>query len=115
MTGGAVSLVVIPLVIYWLCPPGALKTPDAPAVARTALAALGPMTRDERMMAITSVVLLAAWILGSSIGLDVTAAALMAVAALLVMGVLGWEDVSGDGEAWNTFVWFAVLVMLAKK
>lgn len=110
---GAVSLVVIPLVIYWLCPPGALKTPDAPAVARTALAALGPMTRDERMMAITSVVLLAAWILGSSIGLDVTAAALMAVAALLVMGVLGWEDVSGDGEAWNTFVWFAVLVMMA--
>ena len=89
---GAVSLVVVPLVIYRLCPPGAVKTPDAPVVARAALAGLGPITRGERVMAAILVVLLAAWILGPAIGLDVTAAALMAVAALLLTGVLTWED-----------------------
>jgi len=40
-------------------------------------------------MAAISIVLLAFWILGSAIGLDVTAAALIAVAALLLTGVLG--------------------------
>jgi DASS family divalent anion:Na+ symporter len=59
------------------------------------------------------VILLAAWILGPAIGLDVTAAALMAVAALLLTGVLSWDDVAREHEAWNTFIWFAALVMMA--
>lgn len=110
---GLVSLAVVPYVIYRLCPPGAVRTPDAPAAARAALARLGPITRSERLMATISLVLLAAWILGSVIGLDVTAAALMAVAALLLTGALGWEDASHESEAWNTFVWFATVVMMA--
>ena len=110
---GVISLIVIPLVIYRLCPPGSVKTPDAPAVARAALAGLGTMTRNERLLGAISVVLLAAWILGPAIGLDVTAAALMAVAALLLTGVLSWEDASRAYEAWNTFIWFAVLLMMA--
>jgi DASS family divalent anion:Na+ symporter len=110
---GAVSLIVVPLVIYRLCPPGAVKTPDAPVVARAALAGLGPVTRGERVMAAILVVLLGAWILGPAIGLDVTAAALMAVAALLLTGVLTWEDACCQHEAWNTFIWFATLVMMA--
>jgi DASS family divalent anion:Na+ symporter len=110
---GAVSLVVVPLVIYWLCPPGAAKTPDAPAAARAALAELGPITRRERLMAGISLVLLAFWIMGPAISLDVTAAALIAVAALLLTGVLGWDDLCHEYEAWNTFIWFATLVMMA--
>ena len=110
---GAISLVVIPLVIYRLCPPGAVKTPDAPALARAALARLGPVSRGERLMSVILGVLLGAWILGPTIGLDVTAAALMAVAALLLTGVLTWEDACREYEAWNTFVWFATLVMMA--
>ncbi len=110
---GMVSLVVVPLVIYWLCPPGAVKTPDAPVSARAALAALGPITRHERLMAGISIVLLAFWILGSAIGLDVTSAALVAVAALLLTGVLDWDDACREQEAWNTFVWFATVVMMA--
>ena len=110
---GAISLVVVPLVIYWLCPPGAVKTPDAPAAARTALVGLGPITRSERLMGAILIVLLGVWILGPTIGVDVTAAALMAVAALLLTGVLTWEDACAQQEAWNTFIWFATLVMMA--
>ena len=110
---GAISLIVVPLVIYRLCPPGAVKTPDAPPAARKALAGLGPITRAERLMAAILIVLLGAWIVGPTIGLDVTAAALMAVAALLLTGVLSWEDACCQQEAWNTFIWFATLVMMA--
>ena len=110
---GVVSLVVVPLVIYWLCPPGVVRTPDAPAAARVALAGLGPVTSNEKLMGVIVIVLLAAWILGPAIGLDTTAAALIATAALLLTGVLSWDDVLREREAWNTFIWFAALVMMA--
>jgi DASS family divalent anion:Na+ symporter len=90
-----------------------VKTPEAPVLARSALAALGPMKRSEKMMGLVSVILLVAWIFGTALRLDATAAALMAIAALLVTGVLSWDDITHEREAWNTFVWFATLVMMA--
>jgi DASS family divalent anion:Na+ symporter len=110
---GVVSLLLVPMVIYAVCARGAVNSGEAPETARRALAAMGPISRGERVMAAVAIVLLGAWILGSSIGLDPTAAALMAVAVLIVTGVLRWDDLSRDAEAWNTFVWFAVLVMMA--
>jgi divalent anion:Na+ symporter, DASS family len=110
---GAVSLLVVPVFIYWLCARGSAATGDAPQAAAAALARLGPVKRSERIMAAVSIVLLGAWIGGSSVGLDTTAAALIAVAALLLTGVLGWDDLVRDHEAWNTFIWFASLVTMA--
>ena len=110
---GTVSLIVVPMVIYALCARGVASGGDAKAAASAALARLGPVTRNERLLGAIAVVLLATWILGPVIRVDTTSAALMAVAALLVTGVLSWDDISHDHEAWNTFVWFAVLMMMA--
>jgi divalent anion:Na+ symporter, DASS family len=110
---GTVSLVAIPFLIYRLCPPGMAKTPDAPASAKLALAHLGPMDRRAKLLAVASVLLLVAWILGPSIDLDVTAAALIAIMTLLLTGVLEWDDIIREHEAWNTFIWFASLVTMA--
>ena len=109
---GAISLIVVPALIYGLCA-RASATGDAPQVAAAALAQLGPVKPGERLIAGMSVVLLGAWIAGSSIGIDTTAAALVAIAVLLVAGVLRWDDIAGDREAWNTFVWFASLFTMA--
>ena len=110
---GVTSLIVVPMVIYWLCARGQGHNDEAPETARQALTKMGPMGRGEFVMATVAIVLLGAWIAGTFIGLDPTAAAMIAVAALLVMGVLRWEDVTNDSEAWNTFVWFAALLMMA--
>jgi len=110
---GLVSLIIVPLVVAQLCPPGTAMTPDAPLLAKEALARLGPMTRRETAMATVSVALLVAWIFGPRIGLDTTSAALAAIAVLLAFGILSWNDLTGEKEAWNTFIWFATLVMMA--
>jgi DASS family divalent anion:Na+ symporter len=110
---GVVSLVVVPAVIYWMFARGSALNADAPRVARAALARMGAMKRSERKMAAIAVMLLAAWILSSTILLDPTASALIAVAALLVTGVISWSDVVEHREAWNAFIWFATLVMMA--
>jgi DASS family divalent anion:Na+ symporter len=110
---GLLSFIVAPLIIRRLCPPGTDRTPEAAPLARAALARRGPMTRQEWTMAAIAVSLITAWILGPAIGLDSTVAALIGFSALLVTGVVNWNDVSRDHEAWNTFVWFSTLVMMA--
>ena len=110
---GILSLAITPFVVYRLCPPGVTSTPEAPALARSALESLGPMSRGEWLMGATTFCLVFAWIFGARVGLDATAAALIAVAVLLLTNVLAWDDLLREREAWNTFVWFAVLVMMA--
>ena len=110
---GLISLAMLPPLIVRLSPPGALQTPDAPRLAKAALATLGPMTRSEWQMAAIACALLLAWIIGPSVGLDSTAAALIGLAVILGTGVLSWEAFSRNHEIWNTFIWFATLVMMA--
>jgi len=110
---GLISLIAVPAMIYAMCARGCALSADAPQAARAALATMGPMKRSERLMAAIAIALLAAWILASTIQFDPTASALIAVAALLVTGVIDWNDVAQHTEAWNSFIWFATLVMMA--
>lgn len=38
---------------------------------------------------------------------------LAAASAMLLLGVIGWEDLTGDREAWDVFLYFATLLTLA--
>jgi divalent anion:Na+ symporter, DASS family len=108
-----VSLLVIPLVVYAACPPGMVRTPDAPVMAKACLARLGPMTRNEKLMSLISIVMITLWMLGTTLNLDPTATALLATAVLLLTRVLTWDDLCREHRAWDTFVWFGTLVMMA--
>jgi len=110
---GLLSLIVVPLVVYAVCRPGFVKTPEAPRVAKEALRSLGPMKRSERLMGIVSIAMIAGWILGTALAMDPTTLALIAIALLLLTGVLTWDDICNERGAWDTFVWFATLLMMA--
>lgn len=115
----AVSLVVMPLVIWWLCPPAITRTPDAPQFAREKLRELGPFSPGEKITSGVFVLLLCLWagvpalLMGSQWAVDPTSAALVGLSILLIAGVLTWEDILKCRGAWDTVVWFAALVMMA--
>jgi len=113
MPPGLCSLIVVPFILYRLCPPDVSETPAATELARSELARMGRVTPAEWTMLAVFVVLLLLWIAGPGMGIDATTAALVGLALLLLSGVLAWADLSGDQEAWNTAVWFATLVMMA--
>jgi len=46
--------------------------------------------------------------------LDVAVPALLGTIALLVTGVLSWEDVRKEDAAWDMFIWYGGLINLAK-
>ncbi|MBN2563402.1 MAG: anion permease [Phycisphaerae bacterium] len=110
---GLISLLVVPLVLYKLYPPQITETPRAADMARSKLAEMGRMKRDEWIMLGTFLLLLALWIFGKPLHVHSTVTAIVGLGVLLVTGVLSWEDVLNEKGAWNTFIWLSALVMMA--
>lgn len=52
---GLVSLILVPLILYVIYPPSVKSSPDAPKLAREKLKSMGPMSRNEIIMAATLV------------------------------------------------------------
>jgi DASS family divalent anion:Na+ symporter len=112
---GLVSLAVVPLLIFYLYPVKTKETPQAPELARKYLREMGPMARNERILLGVFALLLGLWIFGSTLGIATTTTALVGVGALLVTGALPWEKVLREKAAWDTLIWFAVVVMMASQ
>ena len=47
---GLLAMLLMPLVLYFLYPPEIKQTPNATALAKEHLAAMGPMKREEKIM-----------------------------------------------------------------
>ena len=75
------AMVLLPLLLYRLMPPEVAATPEAPAAARRALAALGPLSRAERIVAVVFAGMVVFWGLAATLGLDSTAIAFPASAS----------------------------------
>ncbi len=110
---GAVAFFIVPLVLYKLYPPELKKTGDAPKMAAQKLKEMGPISRNEWLMLLAFFILLGLWIFGGALSIDATTTAFIGLTLLLLTSVLTWEDVKSEKGAWDTIVWFAVLVMMA--
>ncbi|WP_072883376.1 anion permease [Chryseobacterium takakiae] len=110
---GLAAFFIVPLVLYKLYPPELKKTGDAPKMAAEKLKEMGPISKNEWLMLFAFFILLALWIFGGSFSIDATTTAFIGLTLLLLTSVLTWEDVKSEKGAWDTIVWFAVLVMMA--
>lgn len=118
---GLLCLLVMPLVVYVLCPPELKATPNAIDYAKGELARMGPLSGKERVMMSVFGVMLVLWanvpamIFGPSFTLDPTVVAFLGLFALIITGTLDWDDVLSEKSAWDTLIWFGALVMLAEQ
>lgn len=108
-----ISLVAIPLMIYRFFPPEIKETPNAVAYAQQELEGLGRLKLDEKILLAVFVLVVSAWITSSFHGVDATVIALAGIAVLLVSGVLAWHDLIDETHAWEVFIWYGGLVMMA--
>ena len=107
------AMLLLPWLLQRIMKPEVTSTPDAPAAAARALAALGPLSRAEWTVALTFVGMVALWASAGFIGLDSTAVALLGLGILLAAGVLTLGDIAKEGDVLATFIWFAVLYTLS--
>ena len=97
---GVASLVLVPWVIFRLCPPALHETYAAQALATERLAAMGPLARREWIMLIVFGLVLALWLTGDWHGVPATSVALLGVSLLLLTRVLEWHDLVEEKGAW---------------
>ena len=108
-----VALAILPLVLLKLCPPGVKATPEAPAAARQALAAMGGISRDELLTLVVFGGMVLCWGTSGVFGLNQTAVAFGGLGLLLALRVLTLDDIAAQGDTLATFIWLAVLFGLS--
>lgn len=110
---GMLSMVLIPLVIYLVYKPELTKLEGVREMASERLRDMGRLSRDEMVMSVVALGMLLLWIFGGNWGISSTMTALLGLCAILIARVITWDDVLQEHAAWNTMIWFAVLLGMA--
>lgn len=110
-----VCILLLPYLYYKVMRPEVTAMPTASAEARKALAAMGPLTRDQKVVAWTFFGMVALWGAAGTFGIDPTAVAFLGLAMLLSLGVLTLGDIAKEGDVLATFIWFASLFTLSSQ
>jgi divalent anion:Na+ symporter, DASS family len=111
---GLLSIAVVPLVVYRLSRPEVTRTPEAAAFAAAELHNMGRLKGEEKILTLVFAAVCGLWISSGWHGLDITITALCGSMALLLTGVLKWEDVLRERAAWDIFLWYGGLLRLGK-
>ena len=111
---GIVSLVVVPLLLYRIFPPEIKHTPGATKLASAELERMGPMTKQEKMMLIVFALVASLWMTSALHGIHYAVVALIGICVLILSQVLTWEDVVSERSAWDVFIWYGGLVLMAE-
>ena len=109
---GGILLLALPYLVYKIYPPVIKSSPEVPSWAGKELVKLGKVSKRELLLASLVVTALCLWIFAAG-KIDATAVAGLAICGMLITGVLSWDDILGNREAWNVLVWFATLVAMA--
>ncbi len=110
---GVICFLLVPFIIYKIYPPEIKTTPNAPSIAKEQLKKMGPLTKNEKYMTLIFIVTLLLWITGTLTKIDATLTAFIGLSLLLLFKVLDWNDIKSEKGAWDTLIWFSVLVMMA--
>ncbi len=110
---GVLSMLAIPIVLYFLHKPEITSTPQAKKIAQDELKKQGPMSRDEKIMCAVFVLSILLWSTSGITKLNATLVALGGASLLLITSAITWQDVLEEKGAWDTMVWIGALITLA--
>ena len=105
--------IVMPLLSLVVMRPQLRRTPQAKQMGHDELAKMGPMSRQEKLIAVGFIGALIGW--GTSIltGLDGTAVGIGLIAFLFLTGAVSWNEVLSNRSTWDTVIWFGAIISLA--
>jgi DASS family divalent anion:Na+ symporter len=132
-----ISLIVVPQLLYRVFPPEIKRTPAAAEFARNELERMGRMKWEEKLLLVVFILVAIMWMIRGLAGaipsvataipserfiailtfvakLDYSIPPLIGVCALLLTGVLSWDDVISERPAWDVFIWYGGLVRMAE-
>jgi DASS family divalent anion:Na+ symporter len=110
---GLITFAIVPALIFRWMRPEITDTTPARELAHRELARMGPLSRQERWLVVIMICVMAGWITSPWHGVSNTFVALAGLSAILITGVLTWDDLLDERRAWDALIWFAPLIMMA--
>ena len=107
-----ILFLITPYLVYKIYPPELKESAEAPKWAAKELAALGPVTREEKILCFLACGALLLWIFGAQY-INSTVVALIAVGLMVLTKVVSWDDVLSHKSAWNILFWYGMLMAVA--
>lgn len=111
---GMAALLIAPLIVRRLLPPVIRRTPEASAFAAAELSRMGPWSRSEKIVCAVFATVCGLWVTSGWHGLHITTAALFGASALIVSGVLTFDDIRNEKAAWELFLWYGGILRLGQ-
>lgn len=112
---GILMLILIPLFIYLIYPPELKVIKSSSKFFKEKLHSMGRVTNVEQIMIAVFTLMLILWVIGDKFGINITTTALLGVSILLISKVITLEDIVAEHEAWQTLLWFSILLMLSQQ
>jgi L-tartrate/succinate antiporter len=109
---GALLFIAVPYLTYLIYPPEIKESTGADTWAADELKKMGKVTRKELIMAGLAFIALILWIFGGA-WMTATTVAIIVLVAMILTGVIKWNDLLEYKQAWNMLIWFGTLVALA--
>jgi L-tartrate/succinate antiporter len=105
-------LIALPLLGFVLYPPTVKQSPKIPQWAGEQLAEMGPLSRNEWLLASLVIVAVLLWILAADY-FDAAIVAFIVISTMLILRVVTWDDLARNHSAWTTIALLATLVAMA--
>jgi citrate:succinate antiporter/L-tartrate/succinate antiporter len=120
---GIPLLLLVPLLSYVICRPQVKQSPEIVTWSSSELAAMGPPTRNEWIMAALVLLAMFLWITGSNPTINLpmlgsnfinpTMVVFVVISLMLVTGVIEFDDIVAEKSAWEVFFYFTSLLTLS--
>lgn len=109
------GLIIIPLVLYFVCPPEVKHLDNVKEMCEEKLKELGPVKKSEKIMIGILIIAVALWIFGSNFGLPAVIVAVLALILLMATGIIGFKEFCGQEEVWDIFIWLGGFMMMSSQ
>jgi divalent anion:Na+ symporter, DASS family len=110
---GLLTLIAVPWMLWRMMKPEIQDTGPAQEFASAELHRMGPLGRLEKRLVAILIAVMAGWVTSPWHGISNTFVALAGLCAILLAGVLTWDDLLDERRAWDALMWFAPLLMMA--
>lgn len=110
---GIICLAVMPYLMHKVYAPEIKSTPEAKHLAAEELAKMGPMSRNEKIVACVFAGALLLWATSEWTGLSATTVALLSVVAVIWLGAMPYKEAVSEAMAWDSLLWMGTLIGLA--
>src|SRR6201988_4983577 len=120
---GIPLLLLVPLLGYFICRPEIKESPEIVEWSKGERAAMGPVSRQEWIMAVLVLLAMFLWICGSNPNIKLpmlgsnfinpTMVVFVIISLMLLTGVIDFADIVAEKAAWEVFFYFTSLLTLS--